>query len=159
MQLGARTEVGRLLVSWPHQVRIGSDCRLRETVSFQFDGICKPGPNIVIGDHCFIGAGCEFNISAGIVLGNDCLIGAGTRFIDHNHAIALERPMRVQACTESAIRIGSDVWLGANCAVLAGVSIGDGAVVGAGAVVTKSVAPFAIVAGVPARVVGSRKGP
>ncbi len=156
MQIGPGTQIGRFSVSWPHQVCIGSACRLRETVSFQFDGICKPGPRIVIGDHCFVGAGCEFNISAEIVVGSDCLIGAGTRFIDHNHGIAAGKLIRIQKCDESPIVLGNDVWIGADCVILAGVSIGTGAVVGAGSIVTHSVPPMTIAVGVPARVVGSR---
>lgn len=52
--------------------------------------------------------------------------------------------------------IGSDVWIGANAIILEGLKIGDGAVIGAGAVVTKDVAPYSIVAGVPARLIGQR---
>ena len=52
--------------------------------------------------------------------------------------------------------MGNDVWIGANCSVLEGVTIGDGAVIGANAVVNRNVAPFDIVGGVPAKKIGSR---
>ena len=55
------------------------------------------------------------------------------------------------------VRIGNDVWIGANCTILPGVSIGDGAVIGAGSVVTRSVASQTIVAGSPARLLRQRK--
>lgn len=58
---------------------------------------------------------------------------------------------------DGEVRIGNDVWIAANAIILPRVAIGDGAVVGAGAVVTKDVPPMAIVGGVPARVIGFRK--
>jgi acetyltransferase-like isoleucine patch superfamily enzyme len=64
-----------------------------------------------------------------------------------------EEPMQVQA---SRSLIGNDVWIGVNAVVLSGLKIGDGAVIGAGAVVTKDVPPYAIVGGVPAKVIGAR---
>jgi acetyltransferase-like isoleucine patch superfamily enzyme len=64
--------------------------------------------------------------------------------------------MRTQPSTQQAIKLGSDVWLGCNVVVLKGVEIGDGAIIAAGAVVTKSILPNEIWAGVPARKIGQR---
>ncbi|NDG42684.1 MAG: acyltransferase, partial [Betaproteobacteria bacterium] len=74
-----------------------------------------------------------------------------------DHGIALTGvPMIQQAILESLITIGDDVWIGANCTITRGVSIGQGAVIGANSVVTESVPPMAIVAGVPARLIRFR---
>lgn len=156
MKIGKETSFSALRVTWPHQVRIGNRCRIEHDVYFHFDGICKSGARILIGDDCFIGAGCEFNISERIEVGNHCQIAAGSRFIDHNHGIALGDPIGSQPCSAAPIFIGEDVWVGANAIVLAGVNIGKGGVVGAGSVVTQSVPSNAIVAGVPARTIRFR---
>jgi len=150
MRIGRGTVLPKLLVTWPHQVSIGDNCRIEPGVYFHYDGICLPGPSIVIGHDCFLGTACEFNISCGITVGDHGLIASGTRFIDHNHGTELGTLMAQQQGKGAPIRIGPNVWIGANCVILAGVEIGEGAVVAAGAVVTKSVAPNAIVGGVPA---------
>jgi acetyltransferase-like isoleucine patch superfamily enzyme len=156
MKIGKETSFSVLHVTWPHQVRIGNRCRIEHDVYFHFDGICKSGARILIGDDCFIGAGCEFNIVERIELGNHCLIAAGSRFIDHNHGIALGEHIGSQPCSAAPISIGEHVWVGANAVILAGVEIGNGSVVGAGSVVTHSVPSNAIVAGVPARMIQFR---
>lgn len=157
MKVGKGTVLPKLYVTWPHQVKIGSQCVLEEMISFKFDGIRKPGPCIRIEDNVFIGAGCEFNIRLGIDVGADSLIAAGCRFIDHDHGIEQGTLMRNQHGPEKAIRIGSNVWLGCNVVILKGVEIGEGAVVAAGAVVTKSILPNEIWGGVPAKKIGERK--
>ncbi|MBU4174073.1 MAG: maltose O-acetyltransferase [Actinobacteria bacterium] len=73
-----------------------------------------------------------------------------------DHGIQLGTPMREQYGTYGPVTIGSDCWLGAMVVVLKGVTIGDGAVVGAGAVVTTDIPEYAIAVGVPAKVVGER---
>lgn len=156
MEIGRETSFSVLHVTWPHQVRIGNRCRIEHDVYFHFDGIWKPGPSILIGDDCFIGSGCEFNITERMELGDHCQIASGCRFIDHNHGLSLGALIGSQPCVTAPISIGDDVWVGANAIVLAGVKIGSGAVVGAGSVVTQSVPSNAIVAGVPARTVRSR---
>lgn len=70
---------------------------------------------------------------------------------DHNHGMALGVPIWRQQVVHDRVRFGADCWLGARVTVLPGVTIGDGSVVAAGAVVTNDVAPGSIVAGVPAR--------
>ena len=153
---GTRTRVPPIEMSWPHQVSVGSDCTLESDILFKFDGIWQVGPAIVIGDRSFVGRGCEFNIRQRLEIGCDALIASGCKFIDHDHGYALGRPMNVQNGKEAAIVVGDDVWLGVNVVVLKGVRIARGAIVAAGAVVTKSVGENEIWGGVPARKIGHR---
>jgi maltose O-acetyltransferase len=68
-------------------------------------------------------------------------------------------PMRLQPLKSAPVRIGNDVWIGARCIILPGVTIGDGAVLAAGAVVTRAVPANAIMGGVPAKVLKYRAEP
>ena len=156
MRVGSGTRLCRLEVTWPHKVSLGERCSLEPGVYFNFTGPYSEGVGILIGDGCFIGTGCEFNISSRITIGRSCLIASGTRFIDHDHGMNAELPMKGQPEVRADITIGSDVWIGANAVVLRGVSIGDGAVVAAGSVVTKPVPAYCVVGGVPARPLRSR---
>ncbi|MEH2416542.1 acyltransferase [Nostoc sp.] len=155
--IGERTNLPQLNITWPHQLKIGNDCILEDNIFFKFDGPWQPGPSIVIQDRVFIGRGCEFNIRKGIYIGNDCLIGSGCKFIDHDHGTAdLSQPMNLQPGPESTILLEENVWLGVNVVVLKGVNLGQGAVIGAGAIVTKSIPAYEIWGGIPARKIGDR---
>lgn len=156
MRVGSGTLIPKLLVTWPHQVQIGAECRIEQLVYFKYDGIWKPGPSIVVGDRVFIGTGCEFNINHGITVGDDGLIASGCRFVDHDHGFEMGVPMNRQSSTGQSIVIGKDVWIGCNVVVLKGVNIGDGAIVAAGAVVTKTIPAMEIWGGVPAKKIGLR---
>lgn len=157
MKVGAGTLLPRIRVTWPHQISLGERCKLEHGISLNFDGSWLPGPAIVIGDDVWIGAGCEFNIHEKIVIGSHSMIAAGCRFIDSDHGYSDRAiPMRQQVGQKSPILIHEDVWLGANAVVLKGVTIGRGAIVGAGAIVTKSIPEYEIWAGVPARKLGVR---
>jgi acetyltransferase-like isoleucine patch superfamily enzyme len=158
MQIGPGTLLPRIHVTWPHQVSLGANCHLEHDIYFKYDGIYAPGPSIAIADRVFIGFGCEFNVRKRITLGADCLIGSGCKFVDHDHGTARgDVPMSAQPSgAEAEIVLEEDVWLGANVVVLKGVRVGRGAIVAAGAVVTKDVGEFEIWAGVPARKIGLR---
>ncbi len=156
MRVGRGTLLPPVKITWPHQVRIGRECILEPGIHFKFDGIHSPGPSIVIGDHCFIGGSCEFNICEGLRIGRRSAIASGCKFIDHDHGIEGLRLDENQGA-KAAISLGEDVWLGVNVVVLKGVAIADGAVVGAGAVVTRSIPPHEIWAGIPAKKIGHRK--
>lgn len=156
MRIGSGTKLPEIIVTWPHKVMLGDNCQIEHQIYFHFDGPYSEGLGIVIGNNCFIGSGCEFNISARLSIGNNCLIAAGTRFVDHNHGTSIGRPIREQISTVGAIVVDSDVWIGANCLILKGVHIGEGAVIAAGSVVVKSVPPFSIMGGVPARLLKQR---
>jgi acetyltransferase-like isoleucine patch superfamily enzyme len=159
MQIGRGTLLPRVDVTWPHQVSLGGDCRLEHDIYFKFDGIYAPGPSIIIGDRVFVGFGCEFNVRRRVEIRADCLIGSGCKFIDHDHETAQrDVPMSQQSLgAEAPIIVEENVWLGANVIVLKGVRIGTGAIVAAGAVVTKSVPAFEIWGRVPAQKLAERR--
>lgn len=143
--------------NWPNQVSFGRQCVVQDGVTVDFcHGVPMPGPSVVIGNRAFIGRGCEINIRLGLSIGDDALIASGCKFIDHDHGLQTAAPMRLQSGPEARITVQEDVWLGVNAVVLKGVTIGRGAVVAAGAVVTRSVPPYEIWGGVPARRIGSR---
>ncbi len=158
-KIGKSASLSNIYYTWPHQIQIGSQCNVEQNVFFKFDGIWQPGPSIILGDRVFIGSNCEFNIRKRILIGDDCLVASGCRFIDHDHGhMNLEVPMSSQVGVEKDIIIGNDVWLGVNVIVLKGVTIGKSSIVAAGSVVTKSILPFEIWAGVPAKRVRCRQG-
>ena len=108
------------------------------------------GKNIKIGKDVFVNSGCCFQDQGGVTLGDGCLVGHNVVFatLDHDKC-----PSKRGDMTAAPIVVGKDVWIGAHATILKGVTIGDGAIVAAGAVVTRDVPPNTIAAGVPARVV------
>lgn len=106
------------------------------------------GKNTMVGERTFLNAGCSFQDQGGITIGNDCLLGHRCTIATINHD---QHPDRRGDMTFAPVRIADKVWIGANVTILPGVSIGEGAIIAAGAVVTKDVAPRTIVGGVPAR--------
>ncbi len=157
MKIGKDTYLPKFYITWPHQLSIGKNCNLEININFKYDGPWLPGPRIVIGDTVFIGTNCEFNINEGITIGNDSLIASGCKFIDHDHGIDMGESMYKQFGSRAKISIANDVWLGCNVIVLKGVTIATGAIVAAGAVVTKSIPAYEIWGGVPAKKIGHRK--
>lgn len=103
-----------------------------------------------LGDRVEINNFSIVNGTGGVDVGDDTLIGPGVRIVSYQHRFAAGQTIRSQPTEGKAIRIGRDCWIGANAVILAGVSVGDGAVVAAGAVVTRDVMGGAVVAGVPA---------
>jgi acetyltransferase-like isoleucine patch superfamily enzyme len=156
MKIGKNSQISSLVVNWPHQVSLGNNCILEHNIHIKFDGIWQHGPSIIMQDDVFIGTGCEFNISKRIEIGQQAMIASGCKFIDHDHGTALTESMNVQRPIMAAIKIGEEVWMGVNCVVLKGVTIGKGAVVAAGSVVIKDVGPYEIVGGVPAKLIKKR---
>lgn len=114
---------------------------------------------IRIGRHVTINEGVFLDGYGGLEIGDNCRIAHGCSFISEDHVFTDPSvPIRMQGKVAARIVIGADVWLGTGAKVLKGVTIGDGCVIGAGAVVTRDLAPFSIAVGIPARVVGRRDG-
>lgn len=111
---------------------------------------------IEIGAYSGIGINCQ--IPANIKIGSDVMVGPDVLIIDQSHRFdSVEIPMRLQGDHAPApVTIHDDVWIGARAIILPGVTISKGAIIGAGAVVTKDVPSYAICAGNPARVIKYR---
>lgn len=114
------------------------------------------GQGLVVGNNSQLGA--DSRIGPGTVIGDNVLMGPEVVIMTTAHAFEDPRkPIRRQgALPVNPVEVGDDVWIGTRVIVLPGVILGKGCVVGAGSVVTRDVAPLAIVAGNPARVIRQR---
>ncbi|MDE6274401.1 MAG: sugar O-acetyltransferase [Clostridiales bacterium] len=108
------------------------------------------GQNITVGKNVFINSGCCFQDQGGIKIGDNVLIGQQVVLATLNHDLP---PKERANMSPAPIKIGNDVWIGAHATVLPGVTVGDGAVIAAGAVVTKDVPANTVVGGVPAKII------
>lgn len=105
----------------------------------------------VIGPGTWIGAFTVIDGSGGLTIGAGCDISSGVQIYTHSSAKRCVSGRRYNTVDRAPVRIGDDVFIGANATVMMGVTIGDSAVVAAGAVVTRDVPERTVVAGVPAR--------
>jgi|YNPNPStandDraft_1061719.scaffolds.fasta_scaffold01944_6 acetyltransferase-like isoleucine patch superfamily enzyme len=109
------------------------------------------GANSNLGHFCFVGAG------GGVRIGRNVLIGQRVSFHSEDHVFErTDVPIKAQGVTRKGIVVEDDCWLGAGVILLDGVTVGRGSVIAAGSVVTRDVAPYSVMAGVPARLIRSR---
>ena len=113
--------------------------------------------NIIIGDHSYIGPHCVLFGDGLIDIGEHCEFAPGVIITSRGHSFERrDIPMMQQPSIFAKVTVMDDVWIGCNASIMPGVTIGKGAIVGAGAVVTKDVPEYTMVLGVPARVVKER---
>ena len=137
-----RIELGRW--SW-----VGHGCKLRS-----HEGMISIGAKTVMGQECTISAYQHVSI------GRECVIADRVMLIDFDHGVVdVETPIRLQGIYKRDVRVGNNVWMGYGACILRGVTVGDNAVIGTNAVVTRDVPANAVVAGVPARVLRIRDEP
>lgn len=134
-------------------VSLGAFSQLRP--SSQYGGVlgegCRIGDSSTFGPYAYIGC-------AGFIeIGSSCMFGPRVSLIAENHVIPDEgQALKGAGVTRQGIRIGNDCWVGANTVILDGACIGDGSIIGAGAVVRGVIPPNSIAVGIPARVVKRR---
>lgn len=127
--------------------------------SYIYPGVwITPGKNLVIGDEVDLAKDVLITTKGGVKIGDRALIGYRTQILSSNHTIPpIGEPFPISGDSFAPIIIEDDVWIGANCIITAGVTIGEGAVIAAGSVVTKNIPPNAIAGGVPARIIKMRE--
>ena len=154
--LGARSDIRsgfKLRLAPDAKFQTGAGCILDFDTTIECSGELIIGARVIFGHHCTIG--CKERIE----IGDDCLLAEMVSIRDHDHNFArTDIPIRAQGATAAPVVIGRDVWLGAKVTVLKGVTIGDGAIIGANAVVTRDIPAMAIAVGIPARVIRMRGG-
>lgn len=131
--IGENTEVldGVLILTYGGKIKIGNDCSINPYTIIYGHGGVEVGNNVLIAGHCMI--------------------------IPNNHNFSNKNiSIREQGNTSKGIIIEDDVWIGHACSILDGVTLGKGSVISAGSVVTKSVEPYTIVAGIPAKTINKR---
>ena len=138
-------------------IKIGNDTIISRNVILS----CKFG-DITIGDHCAVGISTLVHALQGsyIIIGNDVLIGAFCYFIGSGRydSTELDKPFKEQGMySHGGVRVANNVWFGSSVQIMDGVTIGTGSIIGTSTVVNKSVADYDVVAGVPMRIIKSRK--
>jgi len=145
----------------PHLVEVGRDVYLCENLWLNaHDDGAQGTPTLRIGDGCYIGRSGQINAWREVVIESHVLIADRVFISDADHVFEdTNRPIRVQGARfKGAVRLEQGCWLGVGVVVLPGVTIGKNAIVGANSVVTKSVPAYAIVAGVPAKIIRFQQG-
>ncbi|MFA5983153.1 MAG: acyltransferase [Methylococcaceae bacterium] len=108
--------------------------------------------NLTVGNECFIGRNVHLALHDKIIVGNNVIINDGCKLLTASHDINCQDWSQISA----PIVIEDYAWIATACIILPGVTIGKGAVIGAGSVVTKNVPPFQVAAGNPARIIKER---
>lgn len=175
ISLGDHASVGRYsqLLAEGGKIEIGARCIVQgfclieglggeisiknDTALGAYAQILAVGGKIEIGARCSVQSFCQLYGHGGLTIGNNVRIAAQTITIPSNHNFdRCDALIADQGTTDLGITIGDDVWIGAGCKILDGVTIGSGCVIGAGSVVTKSIPPYSVAVGSPAKVIRKR---
>lgn len=151
-------------------IRVAKHCRLQfgrhvtigayTLISIEPDGVtgAVKGAVLEVGDYTYFGEFNNIRVDGVVRIGSKCLISQGVSIIGSNHSFLPGVPIVDQESRTDklGVTIEDDVWIGTNATILPGVTLGSGAIIAAGSVVTASVPPNVIVAGVPAKVIKVR---
>ncbi len=142
-----------VLVFHPQNIRLGNNVYVGHQTILK--GYHKN--HLVIGDNTWIGQQCFIHSAGGVTIGRNVGIGPGVKILSsHHEEEGIEVPILASRLAFAEVTIGDDCDLGVGTIILPGVQVGRGVQVGAGAVVTKDVPDYAVIAGVPARVLRFR---
>lgn len=142
-------------------IRIGNHVSIGDYTRLEATGtITDIGNGILIGNNSGIGAFSFIGGAGGVKIGNDVIMGQWVSFHPENHNFdRIDIPIRSQGVNRKGIVVEDNCWIGAKVTFLDGAHVGHGSVIAAGALVRGYIPPFSVAAGVPARVIRSRKAP
>ena len=140
-------------------IKIGNNVSILRNTIIECTGVIRNlGEGLEIGNNVGIAQNCFIQVRGKVVIGNNVILGPNVSIFSENHNFSyLDIPIRDQGETRIGVTIEDGVWLGSGAIILDGVTIGNNSIVASGSVVTKSVEPFSIVGGVPAKLIKSRK--
>ncbi len=127
----------KLCIKHNSNISFGKKCRVRRNTSFY----CYDGGKIEIGNNTFINEGCIISSRKLIKIGENCNLGNNISIYDNDH----DYRRNLSVYVSSDVNIGNNVWIGANCIILKGVTIGDNSVIAAGSVVINDVSANSII--------------
>lgn len=136
-------------------IRNKSKISFGENVTVAYGAFISPKIHLIVGNNVWLGNNCF--IAGKVEIGNDVMIGPNVSIPGANHTFKeTSIPMRNQGNSMVGTVIENDVWIGANVVILDGTTIGQGSIIAAGSIVTKSIEQYSIVAGVPAKIIKKR---
>ena len=136
---------------------IGPGCEIEQDVFIWLAEDASVEPVLKLGRKVFIGCGTYLGVHHPVTFGDNTIIGAYSYIISANHRYeSREIPIRDQGFKGAPVDIGEDVWMGTHVVILPGVTIGKGAIIGAGSIVNRDVPEYEIWGGVPARFIKAR---
>ncbi len=135
-------------------LRIGNNVVIQD---YAFVQLTKPNPKVIIGDDVVIGRHNMITAKGNITIGSYTRIGAFVQILDQGHGFEKNKLIMEQNAIIEDTTIGEDCWIGTGAKILKGVKIGNGVGVGANAVVTKNVPDYAVVGGIPAKIIKYRE--
>lgn len=141
------------LMRYPRLINIGSQVVIKEGAKIC---PCNEQASVSIGDRTTVGYHTFVFASASISIGHDCLIAPFVYIVDSDHGIERNTPINQQPNLTAPIVIGNDVWIATGAKILRGVTVHEGAIIAAGAIVNQDVPPYTIVGGIPAKPMGKR---
>ena len=140
-------------------ITIGNNFSIGRNSIIECTGVLRElGEELEIGENVGIAANAFIAVRGKVKIGSNTIIGPGVSIHSENHNFQeLDTPIRLQGATRKGVTIGEDCWIGSKAVILDGVNIGNHVIVAAGAVVNKDVPDYAIVGGVPAKIIKMRK--
>ena len=138
---------------------VGNNFSLGRNSIIECTGVIRElGEELVVGDNVGIAANAFIAMRGKVEIGSNTIFGPNVSIHAENHNFSdIEKPIKLQGATRKGVKIGEDCWIGSKAVILDGVTIGSHSIIAAGAVVTKDVPDYAIVGGVPAKVIKMRK--
>ena len=140
-------------------ITVGNNFSIGRNSIIECTGVIRElGEELIIGENVGIAANAFIAVRGKVQIGDNTIFVPGVSIHAENHNFDdLEKPIRLQGATRKGIVIGEDCWIGSKVTILDGVKIGNHVVGAAGAVVNKDVPDYAIVGGIPAKVIKMRK--
>ena len=153
------SESGKLVGNLIRKFRSAIACKCfdysGENINIEKGADFGTGKNIRIGSNSGIGINCK--VRGPLTIGEDVMMGPDVIILTHSHYHDdVYIPMNQQKGYFSEVKIGNDVWIGTRAIIMPGVTIGNGVIIGANAVVTKDIPDYAVVGGVPAKIIKYR---